>query len=672
MLRCGKRAESRAQGRSVLITPARQGMLGNVVQSRPLRSRDRLGGHLFNGFVQFGGPDMFFSAIIFAAAMQAGGVPGEGPEADLTFVHLAAQGLTDPVDLSVEAQVPQSAPTKVAAVKNPSIGVGLDGVTDWSTQSPFLDVFKTSREWFGDLPGQWGGVDDDVVRAALGDDGWPLRLPVGAASISTLILTELPSEMTSAAGRYRLTYEGRGVIEVQGGSDLRYGPNEIWFDYAPNDGRMVKISINRTTADDPIRNISVVHQDHIDAFEQGAIFNPVWLGLISDMRLLRYMDWMRTNNSLQSEWADRPKRDDFSWGTNAGVPLDIMVELANQTGTDPWFTLPHLASDEYIHEFATYLRDNLDPDLKAHFELSNEVWNWQFEQAQWAHTQGRGLWPDNGSAWVEYYAGRASHMAQIVDQVFGDDADLRVVNVLSTQTGWLGLEDAILNAPHWVKAQPDDVAPFSYFDAYAITGYFDGALGRDDKPQVVRKWLAQSLEAAQVDAKAQGLTDKERADYIEQHKYDVAGDLAFRELRDGSVTGDPSGSLQDIFSMFAYHKKVADEYGLQLLMYEGGSHIVGVGEWVDDEELTAFFIWLNQHDRMGEAYSELLAGWRDAGGTLFNAFVDVGRHSKWGSWGSLEHVDDRSARWDALVDFNQANPGWWETRPDEAFIGAEE
>ncbi len=58
---------------------------------------------------------------------------------------------------------------------------------------------------------------------------------------------------------------------------------------------------------------------------------------------------------------------------------------------------------------------------------------------------------------------------------------------------------------------------------------------------------------------------------------------------------------------------------------------------------------------MAALYGELMQSWKDAGGTLFNAF------------GGLRHLDDTNPRWDALLAFNDANPGWWEERDADAF-----
>ncbi len=68
----------------------------------------------------------------------------------------------------------------------------------------------------------------------------------------------------------------------------------------------------------PIRNIRVLHQDHLEMHEAGALFNPQWLELIHDMRSVRFMDWMMTNGSPVSSWQDRPRMSDASWSQWGG------------------------------------------------------------------------------------------------------------------------------------------------------------------------------------------------------------------------------------------------------------------------------------------------------------------------------------------------------------------
>lgn len=591
-----------------------------------------------------------------------------GLESQGTVRLTVAPAPTDPVD-----PVDPGTPTDPSGtVEDPVLGLGLNGVTDWSTQLPFIDVFKSSRPWTGHLEGQWGGFQYDQLAEGgwLDANGWLRDMPPGVTGVTALMLTELPAEMTSAAGTYRMTYSGEGDFTIQGATNIvQVAPGVVTFTYTPNGSNTLGLTITDTNPANHLRDISIVHADHVAAFEAGAVFNPDWIARIEDVRSLRFMDWMRTNNSDLSAWADRAEVGDATWGTDAGVPLEVMIRLANETGTDPWFTIPHQADADFIARFATLVRDTLDPDLKAHVEYSNEVWNWQFDQAQWAHAEGQERWGTNvGDAWVQFYGMKAAQMAEIWRGVFGPDQQDRLEMVISVQTGWLGLEPSVLDAPEWVAE--GNAAPHTLFDSYAITGYFDGGLGRDGKAQTVLGWIATSQQMAEAAANTQNLTGAAREAYIAAHRYDHATALAIQELRDGSVTGNREGSLEHLAELFAYHKAEADARGLALTMYEGGTHVVGVGAWVDNTTLTDFFLHLNYTDAMGALYVELFEAWKDAGGTLFNAFVDVASPSKWGSWGGLRHLDDQTARWDALMAYNADTEGaWWETRAPGTFAG---
>ena len=557
-------------------------------------------------------------------------------------------------------------------LSNPSVGIGLSSIQYYASQQPFLNLMKSASTWIGHLPGQWGGWDHQRLadEGYLDDEGWLKAMPPQLESVSIVLLADLPLGAVSTRGSYRLTYEGEGQIVVKAGG-LPRRPNQpgtIWFD-VPTDTTIVDVSITRTDprrTGDYIRNITIVHDRDIAAYDAGEIFNPQWLALISDMRMLRFMDWMQTNNSTQSEWADRPQLSDYTY-TRRGAPLEIMLALANRIGADPWFNMPHLATDDYMAQFATMVRDKLRDGLKVHVEYSNEVWNFIFDQAKWADEQAQRRWGQSDK-WVQFYAVRAVEMAKVWDAAFTGQTD-RLVKVISTHSGWEGLENDILDAPLWVAEDPaNNRPPASYFDAYAITGYFSSDLG-GGKADAVLGWIAQSRSDAESAGKDLGLAGEALADFVEAHKFDSAIAIAARELLDGSVTGNVEDSV-DWLADHAFPRQagVARDHGLDLVMYEGGTHVVGSGPAVDNDELTAFFIALNYSKQMGDLYTALLDAWKAAGGTAFALFVDVAPPSKWGSWGALRHLDDSTPRWDAINQFNAANPGWWETRPDDAFL----
>lgn len=543
----------------------------------------------------------------------------------------------------------------------PALAFGLRSVTDWTVQQPFLDVFKTARPWVGHTETEWGAYDAKALSemGIIDDNGWITRIPEDIDRIETFVLTEIPIEADYTSGRYRVTYEGIGDLEILGVNVVSRSDGEIWFEYDPQSSEAVTIAISASDPQDTgdyLRNFEVVKEHHIEAFESGQFFNPLWLDVIEDSHSLRFMDWQETNNSNLETWSERPQVSDYTY-QRAGVPVETMVALANKTGTEPWFNIPWKANDTFIREFATYVRDNLDPDLRAHFELSNEVWNFIFEQADAAVAAAEerfGEQLDDG--WMQEYGARATEMAEILDEVFAGSED-QLVKVIATQTSWPGLETSLLEAPAWQALDPEEnSAPYLSFDTYAINGYFGDNLGTDEKANEVLAWIEESEAQARADADAEGLSGAARDEYISEHRFDLAEDKAAQEIRDGSITGNSNDSLQNLFELFKYHKSVADEYGLDLVTYEAGTHIAGSGDWVNNETLTEFFIHFNYSEEMGNLYNELLDGWEDAGGTLFNAFVDVSEPTKYGSWGTLRHLEDSSARHDSIKAFIQEYP----------------
>lgn len=565
------------------------------------------------------------------------------------------------VALALVWGAPAQAVDPVAPERAVPMFIGLAPVTDWGAQQPFIDVMKTARPWIGHLPGRWGGVDTPALaeRGLLGEDGWPLSVPGDLGAIGTILLTDLPEDADTLAGRYVLRFEGSGIVEVSGrASSIRYGPNRITFDFTPGPGG-VEVKIQRSDprgTGDHVRNITVMREDFVAAHAAGAVFNPLWLDRVRGFQGLRFMDWMATNNSTLSSWDDRPRVTDYTYAWR-GVPVEVMVAVANELQADAWFTLPHLADDRFARTFAETVFAALDPGLRVYAEFSNEVWNWQFTQARWADEVALQRWGARDT-WVQAYAMRAAQVAGIWDDVFAGADRSRLVTVISSQTGWLGLEDQILNAPLWVGENPDlNPPPHLFFDAYAVTGYFAGTLGLEGRRGLIDAWVAESRAAAEAQADAQGLTGTARTDYLREHRFDLAFARAAAEALDGRHSGNPEQSLDDVMGrILPYHAAIAAAYNLELVMYEGGTHAVGLGALVEDAALTDFLTAFNYSAGMGALYSRALRDWSDLTTGPFNVFVDVYVPNRWGSWGALRHVGDDNPRWDAIMQFRNG-PG---------------
>ena len=528
-----------------------------------------------------------------------------------------------------------------------SAGINLAPVRDWSTEQPFIDVMKTARRWIGHKLAEY--VRNPRV---------------------TVILTDLPAEAQSHAGRYVLRFEGEGIVEVAGAArNVRYGAQRVAFDFSP--GGMVVIKIQRTDPNHTgayVHDITVIRQDHLEAWRRGEIFNPDWIARIEGFAAIRFMDWMRTNDSTQARWQDRPRVDDFSY-TRRGVPVEVMIALANRLGSAPWFNIPHQSDDAYSRAFARLVAERLDPALRVYVEYSNEVWNWQFDQADWAEARAQARW-HRKNRWMEYYGVRAAQVARIWSEVFADQR-ARLVTVFATQTGWPGLEKSALEAPLWVAEDPAANPPphsldhlpkemqqqiinkklkFYTIDAYAVAPYFGHALGSDKRRELVRGWIAQSRDKAEAEARTRGLEGEGFDSFVARHQFDAATALAARELRDGAITGKREGSLADLVErLLPHHAEVAARYGLRLIAYEGGAHVVGTGAQVDDDALTGFFIHLNYSEEMAQLYERLISGWAGIKGGLLMFYTDVAKPTKWGSWGHLRHLGDDNPRWRAIA-----------------------
>ncbi|MFP4273861.1 MAG: calcium-binding protein, partial [Paracoccaceae bacterium] len=516
------------------------------------------------------------------------------------------------------------------------------GVKDWSTQHPFLDLMKTARPWIGHKPGQWGGFTGEDLRAGgyLDAQGWPRDLPEDAQRLEALVLTDQPAEAEGLAGTYVLRWKGEGEVQVAGRSRLvSHRPHEIVFNYTPGEG-LVGVRVLSTDPEgtgDHVRDITLVRQEHLALHEAGALFNPDWIDRVADLRAVRFLDWMATNGSEETGWEDRPRVSDATYAWR-GVPLEVMLRLANEIGADPWFTLPHKADDDHVRRFARAVRAGLDPRLVAHVEWSNEVWNGIFPQFDWVREQAAARWGDaaGNDAGMQFAGARAAEVMRIWTEVFGDAAPDRLKRVVAVHTGWPGLEEPLLEAPLWVAEEPGRAPPVDWFDAYAVTGYVGYELGRDEWAPRILEWLEEESREAVVTRAAQVIRDGSMQERTGQH--------------------------------WTHHAEVARRHGLELLMYEGGTHVVGHGRWVRDDTLTEFFTHFNYTEEMGAIHRELLDRWRDVGGTLFNAFVDVSGPSQWGSWGALRHLYDETPRWRELMAYNAEAPGWGETRAAGAFL----
>ena len=318
------------------------------------------------------------------------------------------------------------------------------------------------------------------------------------------------------------------------------------------------------------------------------------------------MDWGATNGSPLQQWSERPLPSDLRYTTEKGAPIETMIALANEGNADAWFCVPHQADDEFIRNYAQLVKAQLKPNLKAYVEYSNEVWNGGFEQSKYAQQRGQqlGLANNPQEAGRYFYAQRTTEMGRIWREVFGEQAKDRLVIVAASQAANPSVAKQILGYK--------DTA--AQVDALAIAPYFGNGFGRPNVAATTANWTLDEL--------------------FDNLQGEVRGENKTKEI--------------------GQHAAIAKEYGLKLLAYEGGQHLVGSGGAQNNEQLMTLFHAANRDPRMGALYQEQLTNWFAAGGDLYTLYSSVTRPNKNGSWGLSEYLGQsaqEAPKYAAVVEF---------------------
>jgi hypothetical protein len=479
---------------------------------------------------------------------------------------------------------------------NPSLGINLTSLADWNSELPFVDLMRMSRDWISvDSEGAWG----KGPALNLDENGWVTSLQKGYRALR--ILSSLPAGQYPS-GVYTILYDGEGEISAPNGRLTKQAAGMALLKIdAKKDG--FTIEITKTNPQNYLRNIRVIMPGFAASYDTNP-WHPIFLQRWQGIACIRFMDWMLTNNSSQSQWKTRPKLSHASFANN-GVPVELMLDLANRLNADAWFCMPHLADDDYTLQFALVVKDKLKPNLKAWLEYSNEVWNGGFEQHKYAAQQGLALRLDKESwtAALRFNAHRSTQMFNIWSTVFTGSQQL--VRVLASQAVSSYSAEQILNFNQSAKNA----------DALAIAPYVS----------VIVQPTAED-----------GMTDKRVANW--------SLDKLFAHIQ--------AVSLPDSSLTIKNNKIIADTHGLKLVAYESGQHLVGVAGAENNEKLTQLFIAANADTRMGDVYAKSLQAWQQFGGDLNCTFNSVGGWSKWGSWGLLRYYNDKpTAKFKAVIEW---------------------
>ena len=476
------------------------------------------------------------------------------------------------------------APAEPVAIPTRSglVGINLSGIAYFGAQFPFADLVKSSGGWSSRYT---GGAFRGAFPTTAG--GYPASLEEGQHAVAVMGWpgTHYP------AGRYVVLWDGDGDIGFPL-SKLRVverQPHRIVVEVSDDSGFWV--GIERTDPADPVRNVRVLWPG-TEPSHATQPFNPEYLKKIAPFKVLRFMDWARTNDNQPPlvEWAKRARLDDMTYTAGAGVPFELMIDLANTLHADAWLCVPHQANDEFVRRMAQLVHDRLAADLTLHIEYSNEVWNAGFSQTKWALEQSKKLGlPAPGGQPSAFYAQRSTQVFKIFEDVFGSADRRRLVRVIAGQAAWTQFAE---NALAW-----KDTA--AHTDVLAIAPYFVAAAAAD------KANVAATL-ALPADAIARQMLSDIRGGITEQ-------------MRSNAV-------------LAAKHK-------VRLEAYEGGSgNTTSYFPQDQQDAMTKALAAANRSPVMRDVYKTFYATWATNGGGLMLQYSGIGAWSKWGFWSALEYV----------------------------------
>ena len=520
-----------------------------------------------------------------------------------------------------------------------ALGMNTNEVMESDSSVPFIDLFRAALPFDDARP--WLTKGDIVYDI----DGWPQDLRGGQAG--SRFLSNLPAN-TIPDGLYTVLYDGEGeiryandasllkreagrdTIQITAGADKQLNATLLIVKSTPNNYlRNIRIlPPGGICADNPFKRVaseSECSANHYRAFNEyyaKILFNPDYLNFMKSFKAIRFMNMSGITQNNMTSWQQRPRLSQATWGGKEGkrgVPLEIMVELANRLNANPWFCMPHAADDDFIKQYARYVKQHLHNDLIPYIEYSNETWNTLFLQGNYVREQGLKLGLDTNAnrAGYRYYAQRSVEIFNNWQSVFGNKN--RIKRILAGWTVAPQISEIILSQDEAYKSA----------DAFAIGPYFFG--GHNEVRGV--KTLDEVFNL---------LTDS-------QYRY----------------------SLPKVLDYIKAQKVIADKYGVQLMAYEGGQGLVDFKTTSNEQMPNPLLYVANRDARMAELYAEFLNGWKQAGGGLFMHYTSPRTYQKYGSWGTKEYVTQPLAdapKYQAILNFMQGNSCWWEHCSSDSYV----
>ena len=527
------------------------------------------------------------------------------------------------------------------------VGFNVAGLYKLNSSLPFTDLFKLSQGWYTSCDYNWQAkqaIDPGCTSSNsfntkeqgwldVDAQGWVRSLPQrNERPIFTSVVSSINLPQHFPLGRYVVLYEGEGKVQVEGGVAIRNAKaGRIEFDLTTLK-RGLKIYIKTTNPRNYVKNIHLVAAANERSF-RNKLFNPNYVNKVRPFSAIRFMPWQNSKETALVNWSQRPTINQSHYNGNKGVPIEVMVDLVNQTNAAPWFSIPYKANQDFVRNFARLVKQQLRGGKKVYVEYSNEVWNSLYPVHHMASRLAMSRWSnkhqDKGGLRKQYllanwYGEKSVDTCNIWKQEFGGQSG-RIICVISSfaRNPEVGRETLACplskHAPCGKKVE-----------AYAVAPYFGDNVARIENRAQVKQWA---------NSGAAGL------------------DKLFTELSQGGVLkgGPAGGSIQLSYDEgMKGSGEIAKEFGVQLVAYEAGQHLKrdDPPHTIRDPAVKDLFLRANLDPRMGNLYGQYLNQWRRAGGGLVLHFYGIAESEPNTAFGMLENVNaSGSPKYNALLNF---------------------
>lgn len=514
---------------------------------------------------------------------------------------------------------PAAAPLAVKGT--PSLGINLEAVADWAPQPFFADVIKQGRPWH--VPG------NVHAPAEVDADGWP----TGDAGI----IVGTPPGLMGRPEPYRLSFRGDAKVSAESASvrnqSFVAATRTTTADVRIEPGGNVVLTFRGQPAG--VKDVRLLRPGQVPA----DVFARDLLARLELFPVVRFMQALGEHGvgspaNPDAEWANRARPGHATQTGKNGIAWEYVVLLANQAGKDAWINVPLRASDDYVRKLAQLLRYGsdgvnpytspqakplfppLDPSRAVYVEYVNELWNGIYSST--GENQRLALaeialgdpnhFKYKGGSGFHYGMRRLGHqtarLSDLFRSVFGDTGMMvRVRPVLAAQIDNSGTL----------------YAPLEYLEAVHGPG---NRFGNPPRPVSAIVYAGSGAPYVGLTRDADGLTVDEIFDQMTSQLH------------------------ESVLPSITSAKKACDRFGIRLVAYEGGQHLVG-------KKSLASKVAAQEDPRMKDILVRLMRYWFAAGGELFTYYSLCSTWGEYGSFGlSSDITSEGTVKWQAAKEMS--------------------